>query len=87
MLSISGDTVILTLKQGLVESENCLTNVKEASPDTQYPGFVVQTKESGTLIAFYNNITGWISNRELNSDNKGAYSDPREYFFRGQVVS
>lgn len=78
--------VIFTLKQGLVESEKCLAKIEDAKPKSQFVGFVVQTKISGALVAFYGNCRGWISNRVLNSGNKGPYMDPREYFFIGQVV-
>ncbi|KAJ3655566.1 hypothetical protein Zmor_014689 [Zophobas morio] len=79
--------VIFTLKQGLLDSEKCLSKPEDAVPKSQHVGFVVQTKISGALISFYGDIKGWISNKTLNSENSGRYVDPREYFFIGQVVS
>ncbi|RZC40160.1 RRP5 -like protein, partial [Asbolus verrucosus] len=78
--------VIFTLKQGLVEAETCLSNIENASMNSQYVGFVVQTKISGALVAFYGDVKGWISNKLLNSGNTERYTDPRDYFFIGQVV-
>jgi hypothetical protein len=84
---MSDENVTFTLKQGLVESENCLAKMEDVLPNTQHVGFVVHTKTSGALVAFYDNVTGWISSKELNSGNSGRYTDPQGYFFKGQVVS
>ncbi|XP_044266223.1 protein RRP5 homolog [Tribolium madens] len=87
VLNITNGNVILTLKQGLVELEKCLATVEELTPFSQYVGFVIQTKISGALVAFYGDIKGWISNKVLNTGSAGHYLDPREYFFIGQVVT
>jgi tetratricopeptide (TPR) repeat protein len=84
---MSDENVTFTLKQGLVESENCLAKMEDVLPNTQHVGFVVDTKTSGALVAFYDNVTGWISSKELNSGNSGRYTDPQGYFFKGQVVT
>nr|XP_015835283.1 PREDICTED: protein RRP5 homolog isoform X2 [Tribolium castaneum] len=87
VLNITDGNVILTLKQGLVESDKCLATLEQLIPCSQYVGFVVQVKVAGALVAFYGDIKGWISNRVLNHASSGHYLDPREYFFIGQVVT
>lgn len=86
VLHIDNGNVIVTLKPTQVESNQCLVNASQAKRGEKFPGVVVQTKEEGALVVFYNNVKGWINKKQLGSLND-LENDPRKYFFKGQVVS
>lgn len=73
------------MKPGQVESDQCLHSLEQAQRGDKYPGVVVLTKENGALVVFYNNTKGWIGHKKL-GDRESGDVDPRQYFFRGQVV-
>lgn len=96
VLQVENGNVIFTLKSAQVDSDRCLVNRDQIQRGDKYPGVVVQTKETGAMVVFYNNIRGWINKKQLGSSQVGdktqlgssqiADTDPREYFFAGQVV-
>lgn len=86
VLHIDNDNVIFTLKPAQVESDKCLFHLDQVKRGDTYPGVVVQTKDVGALVIFYDNIRGWINKKQLGSG-QVSDPDPRQYFFKGQVVS
>lgn len=74
------------MKPAQVENDNCLVSPDQAKRGEKYPGVVVQTKEAGALVIFYNNVKGWINKQRI-GDSIDDHVDPREYFYKGQVVS
>lgn len=83
------DNVIFTLKQGLVDSDCCLSKIEDVQINMQATGFVKSTNKDVIIIGFYGNLYGLINNDALNVDNNywGYYMTPEQYFFHGQVVS
>lgn len=87
VLNIDDENIILTLKQSQVSSEKCLKSLNQVQRGDRYPGVVIQTKDEGALVVFYNNVKGWIGKKYLTEDKDSGDIDPTQYFYRGQVVS
>ncbi|XP_050309276.1 protein RRP5 homolog [Anthonomus grandis grandis] len=83
VLSAEEDKVLFTLKPALVENELCLKNIEDAEIGNKYPGVVSKVSENGTLVVFYGNVKGWISQKGMGNEQ----SAPAEYFFIGQVIN
>uniref|UniRef100_A0A914VVE1 S1 motif domain-containing protein n=1 Tax=Plectus sambesii TaxID=2011161 RepID=A0A914VVE1_9BILA len=60
------DRVVLTHKQGLVESKGAIVTGYDSSlVGSIADGFVVKTMETGVLVAFYNRVKGFLHARHL----------------------
>lgn len=82
--AISEKGVLLTLKEGLIKSELCLSEYNRSAQGKQFPGVVglTRTKTGAALIAFYGGLRGVLPKKYMLSksdDNDGV-------FFTGQVV-
>nr|XP_023017308.1 protein RRP5 homolog [Leptinotarsa decemlineata] len=87
VLNIDNDTVLLTMKPGQVDSENCLTDLLQAKRGDQYTGVVIHLKSEGALVLFYGNVKGWLSRNYLGGRNGKEKLDVTKYFYRGQIVN
>lgn len=83
---ISKESIRLTLKPILVESQHCLTDYSLALPGKQFPGTVVLCTPAGVLVAFYGKIKGWVPTSHLLPNTHNGQIDPKTLFFIGQVV-
>ncbi|XP_074031130.1 ribosomal RNA Processing 5 isoform X2 [Leptinotarsa decemlineata] len=87
VLNIDNGTVLLTMKPGQVDSENCLTDLLQAKRGDQYTGVVIHLKSEGALVLFYGNVKGWLSRNYLGGRNGKEKLDVTKYFYRGQIVN
>lgn len=78
------NSIRLTAKPALVESELCLSNYDDAEIGKQYPGVVIRRDQSGALISFYGNVKGYVYCTHLL---RGESADARQLLFDGQVVN
>ncbi|XP_030753555.1 protein RRP5 homolog [Sitophilus oryzae] len=82
VLNIDGDKVLFTLKPSLIKCDNYLTTVEDAEVGKCFTGVVAKIQETGTLVAFFGNVKGWLSNKNKRKDQINVSN----YFFMGQVI-
>lgn len=84
VLTILNNSIRLTAKPALVESDLCLTSLEQAETGEQFPGVVIRRSKFGALVAFYSDLKGFLPCTELLP---GETADARELLFDGQVVN
>ncbi|KRT80423.1 hypothetical protein AMK59_7651 [Oryctes borbonicus] len=77
---INGDNIKLTLKQGFVKEDKCLTSYKMAKKNDEYKGMVVNTYSSGVLVVFYGGVKGWLRFVDTSKDYQNM-------FYQGQIIN
>ncbi|XP_056630558.1 protein RRP5 homolog [Diorhabda sublineata] len=87
VLSINSGNIILTLKSGQVDSDQCLTDLSKAKRGDRYPGVIVHTKPEGAVVIFYGNVKGWLDKKYLDEQDDDKKPDPQLFFYVGQVVN
>ncbi|XP_060066718.1 protein RRP5 homolog [Ylistrum balloti] len=84
MVNVKKKQVLLTRKKSLVNSKlPILTSWSQLEPDLLLDGFICRITDKGVLVAFYNNIKGWVPRRELSEED---IPFPEKVFYMGQVV-
>ncbi|XP_033757030.1 protein RRP5 homolog [Pecten maximus] len=84
LVNIKKKQVLLTRKKSLVNSKlPILTSWSQLERDQVLDGFICSITDKGVLVAFYNNIKGWVPRRELSEEN---IPFPEKVFIMGQVV-
>lgn len=84
VLSIFNNSIHLTAKPALIESDLCLTTAEQAEIGKQFPGVVIRRGEFGAVVAFYGDVKGFVHSSQLLH---GETADARELLFDGQVVN
>ncbi|KAL5021967.1 hypothetical protein ScPMuIL_001122 [Solemya velum] len=86
----SKNRLTLTLKKSLVNTElPLITEMEQMKPGMEAEGFIVNIKDKGVLVAFYNNVKvsfgtmGGVPQRELGYE---PVPYPSRVFYKGQVV-
>lgn len=80
----NNNSIRLTAKPALVESDLCLVSSDQAEIGKLYPGVVIRRTKFGALIIFYGDVKGFVYCTHLLP---GETADARDVLFDGQVVN
>ncbi|KAK9872990.1 hypothetical protein WA026_020337 [Henosepilachna vigintioctopunctata] len=87
VFSRSEENVIFTLKSKFVNEENCLSSLEDLTINHIYSALVLKAKQFGLVVAFYNNVEGFIPLNEFNFQVTQEYkNNPSLYFYTGEVI-
>lgn len=77
------ENLLLTMKQSLLDSDNCLCDLEEIDEKERYPGVVKRTSKKEVTLLFYNRIVGYLRRRDItHNDNDNI----EKMYYIGQVV-
>ncbi|CAG2221341.1 PDCD11 [Mytilus edulis] len=76
--------VILTNKKMLLNTKlPILTDFDQLKSGMDVEGYIAKITNKGVLVAFFNEIKGWVPRKQLSTEN---IEFPEKVFFKGQVV-
>ncbi|CAC5410793.1 RRP5 [Mytilus coruscus] len=76
--------VILTHKKMLLNTKlPILTDFDQLKSGMDVEGYIAKITNKGVLVAFFNEIKGWVPRKQLSTEN---IEFPEKVFFKGQVV-
>ncbi|XP_050397844.1 protein RRP5 homolog [Patella vulgata] len=83
-VDIKDNKVILTNKKSLVNTKlPTIHDNSQIHKHLEIDGFIAMINNRGVLVAFYNNIKGWVPLSELSEE---KIEQPEKVFYLGQVV-